>query len=79
MKLEIKLFILVIFCLTVKSICQICSQNVLDLVLAIDSSASIGINNFALAKKALVSMIDSLNIGPTKVKVGIVNYSSMNR
>jgi hypothetical protein len=57
--------------------CQTCDQRVLDVVLIVDSSASIGLSNFTLAKSAVVEMINQLNtIGPQKIRVGVINYSS---
>jgi hypothetical protein len=76
MNLKLIVFFFGILCLTKHSLSQLCAQVALDLVLAIDSSGSIGASNFNIAKSALVSMIDKLNIGPTKVRVGIINYSS---
>ena len=76
MNLKLIVFFFGIICLTKHSLSQLCDQAKLDLVFAIDSSGSIGANNFNIAKSALVSMIDNLIIGPTKIRVGIINYSS---
>ncbi|CAF0820290.1 unnamed protein product [Brachionus calyciflorus] len=52
-----------------------CEQRVLDIVLVVDSSGSIGASNFQLARDALAKMVNDLDISPTKCNVGIVNYS----
>ncbi len=45
--------------------CQTCDQSVLDIMLVVDSSGSIGTYDFDLAKSAVVEMINQLNtIGP---------------
>ena len=57
--------------------CQTCEQRFLDIMLVVDSSGSVGAANFTLAKSALVEMINQLNtIGPQKIRVGVINYSS---
>ncbi len=71
-----KLFLAIVFSLIPFSQCQSCQTSVLDMVLAIDASGSIGSTYYEMAKTAVEKMIDNLNIGPNKVKVGIVNYSS---
>lgn len=52
-----------------------CQKSILDLVIAIDSSSSIGAANFNLAKDAIYKLVSNLNIGPSNAKVGIINYS----
>lgn len=52
-----------------------CQKSILDIVLAIDSSASIGSSNFEIAKNAIHKFVSNLNIGPSKTQVGIINYS----
>jgi hypothetical protein len=52
-------------------------QTVLDMMLVVDSSRSMGEYNFVLAKKSVVEIINQLNtIGPQKNRVGVINYSS---
>jgi hypothetical protein len=52
-----------------------CDQLVLDIILVLDASGSIGLSNYNTAKDALIKMVNNLNIGPTKVRVGVINYS----
>ena len=57
--------------------CQNCDASVIDIFLIVDSSGSIGAANFTLAKSAIAEMISQLNIiGPKKIKVGVINYST---
>ena len=60
----------------VKSQTPSCLQSSLDIVMVIDSSGSVGSQNFQKAKDACAKMAENLNIGPAKVKVGVINYSS---
>jgi uncharacterized protein YegL len=67
----------ILLCLISFAACQTCEQRVLDLFLVVDSSGSIGSTVFPLAKSAVVEMINKLNIiGPQKIRVGVINYSS---
>jgi len=72
--------ILILLSLVSFAACQqseTCTQRVLDVFLVVDSSGSIGQHNFTLAKSAVVEMINQLNtIGPKKIRVGVINYSS---
>ena len=74
--MHLQLAIALLFGLTSLARCQTCQTHVLDIVLIIDASGSIGIDNYNLALNATASMIDNLNIGPAKIRVGIINYSS---
>ena len=74
--MNLKLIIFtVLCCLAYQAVSQTCSQSVLDLVLVIDSSGSIGEDYFEMARDALVQMVGNLNVGPRKVRIGIINYS----
>jgi uncharacterized protein YegL len=67
----------ILFSLISFAACQTCGQIVLDIVLVVDSSDSIGAANFTLAKSALVEMINQLNtIGSRMIRMGVINYSS---
>ena len=55
---------------------QTCDKSILDIMLVIDASGSIGLDNYNLAKDAIINLIQNFNIGANKVKVGIINYSS---
>ncbi|KAM6910513.1 collagen alpha-6(VI) chain [Xenentodon cancila] len=46
-----------------------------DIVFIVDESGSIGIANFQLVRTFLYSIVSGLEIGPTRVRVGIVMYS----
>ncbi|CAF0820327.1 unnamed protein product [Brachionus calyciflorus] len=63
----------------VKSQYPECEQSILDIVFVIDSSGSIGQRNFQEGQKAIADLAGRLNIGPNKVKVGVINYSSVVR
>ena len=56
--MNLKLIIFtVLCCLAYQAVSQTCSQSVLDLVLVIDSSGSIGEDYFEMARDALVQMV----------------------
>lgn len=46
-----------------------------DIVFLVDSSGSIGSENFDLIKEFLKSIIKGLDIGPQKIRVGLAQYS----
>jgi Mg-chelatase subunit ChlD len=75
--MNMKVLILILLSLISLATCQTCDQSVLDMFIVIDSSGSIGAADFALAKSSVVDMINKLNIiGPQKIRVGVINYSS---
>ncbi|XP_072249472.1 collagen alpha-6(VI) chain-like [Leuresthes tenuis] len=47
-----------------------------DIVFIVDESGSIGVSNFQLVRTFLLSIVSGLDIGLTRVRVGIVIYSS---
>ncbi|CAF0820272.1 unnamed protein product [Brachionus calyciflorus] len=51
-------------------------QSSLDIIYLIDSSRSIGENNFKEAKKTVVKMIENLETNNSTIKVGLINYST---
>lgn len=71
-----KILVLLSTIYLVKSQNATCLQSSLDIVMVLDASGSVGATNFELAKNACVKMSENLNIGPTKVKVGVIVYSS---
>ncbi|XP_054477460.1 collagen alpha-6(VI) chain isoform X2 [Anoplopoma fimbria] len=55
---------------------QECAKaTVSDIVFLVDGSSSIGINNFKEVKKFLRSVVNGLDIGPDKVRIGLAQYS----
>ena len=52
-----------------------CLQNA-DVVFMVDSSASIGSEDFQKTQIALKNVITNLNVGPNNVHVGVMQYSS---
>ena len=74
--MKLKLIIFTVLCCLTNQVISNCAQSALDFVLVIDSSGSIGASSFNDAKNALVAMVQNLNIGPRKIRVGVINYSS---
>ncbi|XP_078572048.1 uncharacterized protein LOC144859357 [Branchiostoma floridae x Branchiostoma japonicum] len=52
-----------------------CQATSLDVVFALDGSASVGDNNFQLSKDFVNTIIQSFTIGPDLTRVGIIQYS----
>ncbi|XP_034029371.1 collagen alpha-6(VI) chain [Thalassophryne amazonica] len=50
--------------------------SIADIVFLIDGSSSIGIDNFQKVQQFLRSVIEGLDIGPDKVRVGLAQYSN---
>ncbi len=72
-----KILVSILLCLISFAACQICDQIVLDIVLVVCSSGSMGASNFALEKNAVVEMINRLNTnGQRKIRVLVINYST---
>lgn len=76
-KMKYLLIFLICFYSTSKTISQACTIDQLDLVLALDSSSTVGDLNFEMIKNSIITMINSLNIGPSNVRVGIIGFSGM--
>ncbi|KAG8566068.1 hypothetical protein GDO81_013084 [Engystomops pustulosus] len=55
---------------------QQCKAGPMDLVFIIDSSRSVRPSEFESMRKFMIDMINSLEIGPTHTRVGVVQYSS---
>lgn len=56
-----------------------CSDNLLDLVFVVDSSGSIqdkGANNYNLLLTFIVNVINDLDIGANRTRVGLVKFSN---
>ncbi|XP_063736075.1 collagen alpha-6(VI) chain-like [Eleginops maclovinus] len=51
--------------------------NVADIVFIVDESSSIGNENFRLMRNFLHSIVSSLDVSPTRVRVGIVTYNNI--
>ncbi|XP_078487906.1 collagen alpha-1(XII) chain-like isoform X1 [Ciona intestinalis] len=52
-----------------------CTRAKMDLFILVESSKSIGLNNFELIKDAINTMIMELEIGPNEVQIGLARYS----
>ena len=48
----------------------------LDLVFALDTSGSIGSDNFNNAKQSIENIVSSLQIGPNNTRVAVITYST---
>ncbi|GCB71791.1 hypothetical protein scyTo_0001701 [Scyliorhinus torazame] len=55
--------------------CQ--SATVADIVYLVDESSSIGETNFELIRNFLVNVINAMDIGPDKVQIGLIQYSTI--
>lgn len=47
-----------------------------DIVFLVDGSWSIGTENFQQVRDFLVSLVDSFDVGPEQVRIGLVQYST---
>ncbi|CAL8248694.1 unnamed protein product [Lota lota] len=66
----------------VKSICSCgvtCRRTPLELVFVIDSSESVGPENFDVVKDFVNALVDRASVGPETTRVGVVLYSHENR
>ncbi|KAL1258682.1 hypothetical protein QQF64_009259 [Cirrhinus molitorella] len=64
----------------IRSICgcgQKCRTQPLELVFVIDSSESVGPDNFELIKQFVNTLIDQVSVSPEVTRVGVVLYSHM--
>uniref|UniRef100_A0AAV2ME40 VWFA domain-containing protein n=1 Tax=Knipowitschia caucasica TaxID=637954 RepID=A0AAV2ME40_KNICA len=60
--------------------CKVCRQEaVADLVFLVDGSWSIGTQNFEQIRRFLGSVVQSFDVGLDRVRVGLVQYSTMPR
>ncbi|XP_051999267.1 collagen, type XXVIII, alpha 1b [Xyrauchen texanus] len=65
----------------IKSICgcgQICRLEPLELVFVIDSSESVGPENFEIIKNFVNAVIDRASVSPEVTRVGVILYSHVN-
>lgn len=51
-------------------------DNILDLIIVLDSSGSISVSDFSKAIEAMKTLVSLLKIGPKKVMITIINYST---
>ncbi|TRY60582.1 hypothetical protein DNTS_026991 [Danionella cerebrum] len=59
---------------------QVCNQeNEADIVFLVDGSSSIGWENFQQIRNFLSTVINNFEIGPNKVRIGLVQYSTSPR
>ncbi|XP_076841877.1 collagen alpha-6(VI) chain [Brachyhypopomus gauderio] len=57
-----------------------CTQEAMaDIVFLVDGSASIGLSNFQQIRDFLSSLVSSFDIGPDKVRIGLVQFSDTPR
>ncbi len=54
---------------------SVCVGEKLDLLIVVDTSISIGTDNMVKVRAFLGMVIQSLDIGPNTVRVGIINFS----
>ncbi|KAL4227529.1 von Willebrand factor (vWF) type A domain [Mactra antiquata] len=53
-----------------------CNRTLADLVFVLDSSGSLGFQNFANVKSFAIDIVNYLDIGPNFTKVGVITYSN---
>ncbi|CAF1573979.1 unnamed protein product, partial [Didymodactylos carnosus] len=51
-------------------------QTILDLILIVDDSGSVAVSDFERAKSAMANLTERLNIGPHRVHISIIKYST---
>ncbi|KAK7880299.1 hypothetical protein WMY93_033067 [Mugilogobius chulae] len=56
--------------------CSLAHEAVADLVFLVDGSWSIGATNFEQIRQFLSSLVSSFDVGPKRVRVGLVQYSN---
>ncbi|RUS70240.1 hypothetical protein EGW08_022000 [Elysia chlorotica] len=54
---------------------SVCQDRAVDIVFVVDSSNSVGLDNFRKMKTFLISLVESLDIGPSSSRVGIIVFS----
>ena len=52
-----------------------CTESKSDIVFVLDSSGSVGEDNFKVMKDFVKSVVQNLNIGPDNTKVGVITFS----
>ncbi|XP_060583327.1 collagen alpha-1(XII) chain-like [Ruditapes philippinarum] len=52
-----------------------CSDSKFDIVFVLDSSGSVGEDNFKIIKTFVKSVVQNLNVGPDNAKVGVITFS----
>ncbi|XP_072536172.1 collagen alpha-6(VI) chain [Salminus brasiliensis] len=58
----------------------VCTQEALaDIVFLVDGSWSIGTENFQRMREFLLTLVDGFDVGPEKVRIGLVQYSNTPR
>uniref|UniRef100_A0A8C2JE93 Si:ch211-62a1.3 n=1 Tax=Cyprinus carpio TaxID=7962 RepID=A0A8C2JE93_CYPCA len=60
-----------------QSLCLGCTETQADIVLLVDSSGSIGQSDFEEVRKFLRFFVDSFNLRPDKVRVGLAQFSDI--
>ena len=53
-----------------------CTSDILDVVIILDASGSIGSSNFQLMKNYIINMLAAFNISPVNTRVGVIRYAS---
>ena len=59
--------------------CAACSSPKADIVFVVDSSQSIGSQNFNTMKNFLRNVVDSFDVSKNKVRVGLIQFSNSSR
>lgn len=54
---------------------SVCTQEMADIVFLVDGSSSIGMENFVEVRQFISSLVDSFDVAPDKVRIGLVQYS----
>ena len=52
-------------------------KRVLDVGIILDSSGSVGIGNYDIAKNFLIDLVDKMHVANGKTHVGVIHYSSI--
>jgi uncharacterized protein YegL len=60
---------------TLKDLLGDCNSGI-DVIFVLDSSGSVGISNFQTMKTFVTNVISDFSIGPTKTRVGVINFAS---
>ncbi|XP_004704238.1 collagen alpha-6(VI) chain [Echinops telfairi] len=65
----------------VQEICteEACKEMQADIMFLVDSSGSIGLENFAKMKTFMKSLVSKSQIGPNRVQIGVVQFSDINK
>ena len=53
-----------------------CTSDILDVVIILDASGSIGSSNFQLMKNYIINMLAAFNISPVNTRVGVIRYAT---